>query len=618
MKKKSNNNKFLNAAVTMTFVAILLFSTTINAAQEKTEEKLNFGFVNDSNDYLYNTNSDSAIKNIARWDGNEWHNLGSGRNRTVCTLTNYDGDLIVGGIFDDETQGSCPPMYINDSILRWNGETWSLMTAMGNPLIAFIYSLNVWNGELYAGGFFFGESEIHHLARYEGYGWSEVGGGTYDPDYTAEVLTLSDFNNDLVVGGGFTNVGSIQGPPAAGLALWDNVNWDPIGNPFYDGRRVNRIFTSSCVIGENLYVGGMFKRVGPDIECRNLAVYGPCGPGGTMAWSDEILIGYDDIGNECMILSVEEFNGDLIVGGFFDEINGVSVNHIARWDGNEWLPLGDGMTSDDTENTRVHDLFVYEGDLYAGGYFTSAGSSSAINLAKWDGSEWTEVGNDVVDVPFTTGMWQGVWTIEEYNGDLIVGGNFIDDCTPPESTCTLLGEMHNNVYISDVTVVLEATDDMSGVNHIMYKVDDGEWNEYDISFTITEEGTHTVYYYAVDNDNNTEPEKSTEFIIDFQNDQPELEIEIIKGLGVTIIISNVGEVDAYNVISDVNITGGILNRINTQLESTDDILAAGEEVILSSSLIGLGPINIDVKVSADDFEEITENTDGFIILFYVI
>ena len=34
-------------------------------------------------------------------------------------------------------------------------------------------------------------------------------------------------------------------------------------------------------------------------------------------------------------------------------------------------------------------------DLYAGGYFTTAGGSPAYDVAKWDGSHWTALGEGI-------------------------------------------------------------------------------------------------------------------------------------------------------------------------------------------------------------------------------
>ena len=44
----------------------------------------------------------------------------------------------------------------------------------------------------------------------------------------------------------------------------------------------------------------------------------------------------------------------------------------------------------------LHDVLLYHmviSDLYAAGYFTTAGGSAAYNIAKWDGSSWTALGS---------------------------------------------------------------------------------------------------------------------------------------------------------------------------------------------------------------------------------
>lgn len=58
-----------------------------------------------------------------------------------------------------------------------------------------------------------------------------------------------------------------------------------------------------------------------------------------------------------------------------------------------------------------------------------------------------------------------------------------------------------------------ATDDISGVNYTMYKLDSGEWNEYNSPFVVTESGQHTIYFYSVDNAGNEEEIKSCTFNI---------------------------------------------------------------------------------------------------------
>jgi hypothetical protein len=90
-----------------------------------------------------------------------------------------------------------------------------------------------------------------------------------------------------------------------------------------------------------------------------------------------------------------------------------------------------------------------------------------------------------------------------------------DDVTPPVTTIAFNGTLGNNGwYISALIVILTATDTQSGVDHIYYKIDSGAWSEYASPFTLTEDGSHEVSYYAVDTTGNIETTKTAEIHID--------------------------------------------------------------------------------------------------------
>lgn len=85
--------------------------------------------------------------------------------------------------------------------------------------------------------------------------------------------------------------------------------------------------------------------------------------------------------------------GDLLVGGLFQTIAGVSAQNIARWDGTAWSPLGSGI------NGTVSYLEVApNGDVIAGGVFTQAGGVAANNIARWDGLAWSPLGTGTYNV----------------------------------------------------------------------------------------------------------------------------------------------------------------------------------------------------------------------------
>jgi hypothetical protein len=78
---------------------------------------------------------------------------------------------------------------------------------------------------------------------------------------------------------------------------------------------------------------------------------------------------------------------DLYAGGDFSSAGGVTVNYIAKWNGNNWSALGSGM------NSGVVALARAGTDLYAGGAFTNAGGIAANYIAKWNGSRWSALGS---------------------------------------------------------------------------------------------------------------------------------------------------------------------------------------------------------------------------------
>ena len=89
-------------------------------------------------------------------------------------------------------------------------------------------------------------------------------------------------------------------------------------------------------------------------------------------------------------------DGNLYAGGSFHTAGRVSANHVAKWNGTAWSPLGSG-TSDWVYALAVDDA----GNVYAGGSFDSAGGVSANLIAKWDGAVWSPLGSGMAgeDLP---------------------------------------------------------------------------------------------------------------------------------------------------------------------------------------------------------------------------
>jgi trimeric autotransporter adhesin len=89
---------------------------------------------------------------------------------------------------------------------------------------------------------------------------------------------------------------------------------------------------------------------------------------------------------------------NLFVAGQFTEAGGIPASKVARWDGIQWSSLGDGIVTVSEQGIAVGDvdsLVVDGANVIVGGRFRKAGSIGATNIARWTGSEWAAFGNEL-------------------------------------------------------------------------------------------------------------------------------------------------------------------------------------------------------------------------------
>lgn len=147
------------------------------------------------------------------------------------------------------------------------------------------------------------------------------------------------------------------------------------------------------------------------------------------------------------VYALEAFNGELIAGGTFTEIGGVSTNYIARWNGSTWSAMGnlivfmaaDGLYANDTAlfigdggrvrwwnggaiqlltgnasssfNSTAYSIAHFRDTLYAGGFF----STPFARIARWNGTQYESL---------TSGCNAQVSALIPFADHLFVGGNF--------------------------------------------------------------------------------------------------------------------------------------------------------------------------------------------------
>ena len=84
---------------------------------------------------------------------------------------------------------------------------------------------------------------------------------------------------------------------------------------------------------------------------------------------------------------------ELYAGGTFARADGVWTRRIARWDGQRWARLGEGIFGADTEVRALVPFDDGSGEaLYVGGEFNNAGGVATFHVARWDGATWSAVG----------------------------------------------------------------------------------------------------------------------------------------------------------------------------------------------------------------------------------
>lgn len=298
--------------------------------------------------------------------------------------------------------------------------------------------------------------------------WPDRGVRWYDdpnyPDSFADVHALvAHTDGRLYVGGNFNYAGDLYTPY---VAAWDGEVWHAIA-----ADEELRVLLSSET---GLFAGGYFNTIGGvpsahiarwDGSWQPLAT-GTNGPVVTMATTDE--------------------NGKpvLYVGGDFTGAGGKNAFHIARWDGVSWSGLGSGC-----HQTTVRAVAVYDDGqgpaVYAAGGFTTCGGVPVHGIAKWDGQKWSALGQGL------GGEARALAVFDDGTGPaLYVGGDFtMVDGQPIRRIARWNGQAWSAVGdIGDVFTIfsLKVLDDGNGPalyaagQSLLKKWDGQRWQTYPI------------------------------------------------------------------------------------------------------------------------------------------
>ena len=316
-----------------------------------------------------------SINHVARWDGTNWSPLGPGVNNQVQAIAFNGTNLCIGGAFNLSGANN---LY---GIGQWDGAEW--LNFAGGVSGGSVFALASDGTNLYAGGSFTraGGVLVSGITRWNGTNWTGLSTGM---NGTVNALVWNQ--GSLYASGGFTSAGAIS---ASHVAMWDGQQWSALSFAL-DGGNPTRIFAVANQ-GTNVYVAGSFSSAG-GVPANNIAWWNgrrwsAMGKGSTNGI----------IGNVGTVYSiVVSASGQVYAGGIFTNVGGISISDIARWDGTNWFPLGSGVNTPYFQYGSVKSLAVApNGDLYAAGEFSSIGGVNVNSLARWDGTNWYDVGGGV-------------------------------------------------------------------------------------------------------------------------------------------------------------------------------------------------------------------------------
>lgn len=375
---------------------------------------------------------DVDVDEVARWDGSKWHPFGLGLSNGVRALIEWDPEsahgerrVAAGGFFR-----SAGGVAVN-KIAAWLSGEWQSMA--GGAPSGSVSALIEWDpdGEgpmmtrLIAAGSFtsIGGQAHNRISQWDGAHWYGLGSGAsssvtclglWDPDGHGPL------SQALIAGGNFAHIGGVT---VNRVGAWNGTVWQSLGGGVFGGD-VQSV-TSWDLDGPgpaspHLVVAGYITGTG-----NGLAKF-------IASWNGEQWMALGS-GTNSSVNAVISWDPDqegpetplLIAGGRFTTAGGTPANYIARWDGSNWLPMGTGF------NGVVEALAIWDPDgdgsqshqLIAAGAFTSAGATQVSRIARWNGSEWLPLGDGLNETVYAMASW-------DPDGDgpmptrLVVGGDF--------------------------------------------------------------------------------------------------------------------------------------------------------------------------------------------------
>ena len=230
--------------------------------------------------------------------------------------------------------------------------------------------------------------------------WRNPFAGSGPPNEYTDAIVRHD--GAFLMGGLFNTVSDMT---ALRIARWDGRTWHPLSTGVGTD---NMGLVHVIRLGEgSIYAGGMFDQLGPWKASTiprwgNVARYDIA----TETW---LPLG-DGTDRAVRGISVAP-DGSVYCVGEFTTAGAAQSQGVARWDGSQWHDVGGGLG----ERARALAVVATPEGVYVGGFFDSAGGQPISHIARWNGSQWEPLGSGVNNL---------VTAITVHEGKVYVGGAF--------------------------------------------------------------------------------------------------------------------------------------------------------------------------------------------------
>jgi hypothetical protein len=221
-----------------------------------------------------------------------------------------------------------------------------------------------------------------------------------------QILGSVPYNNKSLMYGYFASVGSST-LPAEALALWDGAHWSNFPkNAFrYDPQRnLTQIVGGLYKDNSKIWIYGQYDSIG-GMPCKNVSTFN--GNSFTpVSFPANIFDG---------LKKMIRYKSYIVTCGSFFNQPYNSYSRIAKFDGTNWSPIGNGVQG---AFDGISDMIVFQDTLYLAGSMNKANGNAGTHIMKWDGTTLMDAG---------FGNWYGTDLIKQlvvYRNRLYAFGNF--------------------------------------------------------------------------------------------------------------------------------------------------------------------------------------------------